>query len=119
MPLWQRLLVTLVAMIAVSFIVGLIWGYLFGFTMPAYLSGLVGGLTALPVWEFLKRDGPNPGHPPSPWSTRSPRPDWLGRWLLVFCKVETRCLALPRSRRDYAGTRPCQGSILVAPKEDD
>ncbi len=60
MPLWQRLLVTLVAMVAVSFVVGLIWWQLFDFTIPSYLSGLVGGMTAVPVWEFLKRVGPKP-----------------------------------------------------------
>jgi hypothetical protein len=60
MPLWQRLLVTLVAMAAASLIVGLIWRALFGFELPSYLAGAVGGLTAVPVWEFLKRVGPKP-----------------------------------------------------------
>jgi hypothetical protein len=55
MRLWQRLLVTLVAMAAASLLVGLIWGALFGFELPSYLGGVVGGLTAVPVWEFLKR----------------------------------------------------------------
>jgi hypothetical protein len=55
MPLWQRLLVTLVAMAAASLIVGLIWRALLGFELPSYLAGVVGGLTAVPVWEFLKR----------------------------------------------------------------
>ena len=45
MPLWQRLLVTLVAMAAASL---------------SYLAGVVGGLTAVPVWEFLKRLRPKP-----------------------------------------------------------
>lgn len=58
MPIWQRLLLTLVAMVAASFIVGLIWENLFAFPLPSYVAGLVGGLTALPVWEFLKRVGP-------------------------------------------------------------
>jgi hypothetical protein len=26
--------------------------------MPSYLSGIVGGLTALPVWEILKKFKP-------------------------------------------------------------
>ncbi len=60
MPLWQRVLATLVAMVAASFVAGLIWSQLFGFTIPAYLSGLVGGMTAVPVWEFLRRVGPKP-----------------------------------------------------------
>jgi hypothetical protein len=55
MPLWQRLLVTLVAMAAASLVLGLIWRTLFGFELPSYLAGVVGGLTAVPVWEFLKR----------------------------------------------------------------
>lgn len=60
MPFWQRLIVVVVAMIAASFVVGLIWEALFGFPIPSYLSGVIGGLTALPVWEFLKRVGPKP-----------------------------------------------------------
>lgn len=58
MPLWQRLLVTLVAMAAASLIVGLIWQALFGFELPSYLAGAVGGITAVLTWEFLKRVGP-------------------------------------------------------------
>ena len=58
MPLWQRLIITLVAMIAASFVIGLIWSSIFDFEIPSYLSGLVGGLTAVPVWEFLKRVQP-------------------------------------------------------------
>ena len=58
MPLWQRLVITLVAMLATSFIAGLIWHAVFNTEMPSYLSGIVGGLTALPVWEFFKRVGP-------------------------------------------------------------
>jgi hypothetical protein len=63
MPFWQRLIITLVAMFAASFIVGLIWNGLLGFPMPSYLGGIIGGLTALPVWEFLKRIGPRPYKP--------------------------------------------------------
>jgi Na+/glutamate symporter len=62
MPLWQRLLITVVAMIAASFVVGLIWSALLGFAIPSYLSGMIGGLTALPVWEFLRRVGPKPAN---------------------------------------------------------
>jgi len=42
-------------MLAVSFIVGSIWRSVFGFGLPDYASGVVGGLTAIPLWEFLKR----------------------------------------------------------------
>lgn len=55
MPLWQRLLITLIAMLAVSFVAGLLWNSLFGIGLPSYVAGLVGGVTALPLWEFLKR----------------------------------------------------------------
>jgi len=58
MPFWQRLLITLAAMLAVSFIIGLVSRSTFGFGLPDYASGAVGGLTALPLWEFLKRIKP-------------------------------------------------------------
>lgn len=58
MPLWQRLIVTLLAMVVTSLVVGLIWEALFAFPLPSYVAGLVGGVTAVPVWEFLKRVGP-------------------------------------------------------------
>jgi hypothetical protein len=55
MAFWQRLLITLAAMLLASFVVGLLWRWLFTAEIPSYLSGVVGGLSALPVWEFLKR----------------------------------------------------------------
>jgi Na+/glutamate symporter len=58
MPFWQRLVITVVAMLATSFMVGLIWANLLGFALPSYVAGMIGGLTALPVWEFLKRVAP-------------------------------------------------------------
>ena len=58
MPFWQRLVITVVAMLAASFVVGLIWQALLGFALPSYVAGMIGGLTALPVWEFLRRVGP-------------------------------------------------------------
>jgi hypothetical protein len=57
MPFWQRLLITLIAMLAVSFVAGLLWQSIFGFALPSYAAGIIGGLTALPLWEFLKRVG--------------------------------------------------------------
>jgi putative flippase GtrA len=60
MPFWQRLVITVVAMLGVSFLVGLIWSALLGFPLPSYLAGMIGGLTALPVWEFLRRIRPKP-----------------------------------------------------------
>jgi cell shape-determining protein MreD len=58
MPFWQRCLVTLAAMLVVSFIVGFMSLSMFGFDLPDYASGVVGGLTAVPLWEFLKRVKP-------------------------------------------------------------
>lgn len=60
MPMWQRMLVTLVAMVVASLVVGFIWQAIFGFQLPSYLAGVVGGLAAVPVWEFLKRVRPKP-----------------------------------------------------------
>jgi hypothetical protein len=65
MALWQRMLVTLIAMVLASLVVGLIWQEIFGFQLPSYLGGVVGGLAAVPVWEFLKRVRPKAeGAPP-------------------------------------------------------
>jgi Na+/glutamate symporter len=64
MPLWQRMLVTLIAMALASLVIGLIWQQIFGFQLPSYLGGVVGGLTAVPVWEFLKRVRPRATRPP-------------------------------------------------------
>ena len=55
MPLWQRLLITLVTMLLTSLLAGLLWRSLFNTDIPSYLSGVVGGVTAVPVWELLKR----------------------------------------------------------------
>jgi hypothetical protein len=59
MPLWQRLAVTLVTMLFTSFIAGLLWHWVFTADIPSYFSGIVGGVTAVPMWEFLKRVGPH------------------------------------------------------------
>jgi uncharacterized membrane protein AbrB (regulator of aidB expression) len=58
MPFWQRLLITVVAMLVASFVAGLIWKIIFNDLIPSYLAGIVGGLAALPVWEFLRRVRP-------------------------------------------------------------
>jgi len=55
MAFWQRLLITFTAMLAVSFIAGLASNAWLGFPLPSYAAGIIGGMTALPVWEFLKR----------------------------------------------------------------
>jgi len=55
MPLWQRMLITLATMLLTSFVVGLLWHWMFNTDMPSYLSGVIGGITAVVVWEFMKR----------------------------------------------------------------
>jgi len=55
MPFWQRLSITIIVMLAASFFLGVFWRSIFNIPLPSYLAGIVGGLTALPVWEFFKR----------------------------------------------------------------
>src|SRR5262249_24960779 len=59
-PLWQRLLITLVVMLVTSYLAGLLWHWLFNSDIPSYLSGAVGGISAVPTWEFLQRVRPKP-----------------------------------------------------------
>ena len=58
MPFWQRFLVLLLAVLTVSFLFGMLWNYVVGFALPSYVSGVVGGLTAVPLWDLLKRIKP-------------------------------------------------------------
>ena len=53
-PLWQRLLITFVTMLLTSLVAGLVWHWLFNGDIPSYLSGVVGGVSAVPIWELLK-----------------------------------------------------------------
>lgn len=56
MTIWVRILVTIVVMLVVSFLAGLLWQSIFGGTqIPSYMSGLIGGLAAIPVWEILQK----------------------------------------------------------------
>jgi hypothetical protein len=59
LPFWQRLLITIAVMLATSYVAGLAWGAVLNAPFPNYLAGLVGGLAALPVWDFLKRIRPS------------------------------------------------------------
>ncbi|MEE8093841.1 MAG: hypothetical protein V3T47_06350 [Gammaproteobacteria bacterium] len=59
MSFWKRLLITFVAMLVVSFVAGYACTAVFSFVLPSYASGVIGGFTALPVWEFLKRVKPS------------------------------------------------------------
>jgi hypothetical protein len=58
MPLWQRLLITLAVMVLTSYLVGVLWQWVFNADIPSYLSGAVGGITAVPTWELLQRIRP-------------------------------------------------------------
>jgi len=55
--LWQRLAVTVLAMLIMSFIAGLVWRNVFDASIPSYLAGMVGGLTAIPIWELIGKAG--------------------------------------------------------------
>ena len=61
MPLWQRLIITIVVMLVAGYVAGYIWQAILGFALPSYGAGLIGGLAALPVWDMLKRIRPSQG----------------------------------------------------------
>jgi uncharacterized YccA/Bax inhibitor family protein len=56
-PLWLKLLITLAAMVLTSLLAGQVWHWLFGTALPGYLSGAVGGISAVMTWEFLRKKG--------------------------------------------------------------
>ena len=58
MPFWQRLLILVLAILVVSFVFDRLWDSVFGFFLPSYVSGVVGGLTAVPLWALLKKAKP-------------------------------------------------------------
>ena len=58
MPFWQRILILLVAVVGVSVIVSMIWHALFSFYLPSYVSGVIGGLSAVLIWDLLKKTKP-------------------------------------------------------------
>lgn len=58
MSIWLRILVTFLLMIVISYVAGVIWGSVVNFAMPSYISGVIGGLVAVPAWEILKRYKP-------------------------------------------------------------
>lgn len=55
MKLWQKLLITVLAMLVASFAIGRLWLMAFDTVIPSYLAGVVGGLAAIPVWERLNK----------------------------------------------------------------
>ena len=54
MSFWQRFLILLAAIAIVSFVINLLWNAVFNFSLPPYVSGVIGGLVAVPVWDALK-----------------------------------------------------------------
>lgn len=57
MAFWQRFLATLVAIVAVSILASYASETWLGFQLPSYVSGVIGGIAALPVWELMRRVG--------------------------------------------------------------
>ena len=57
MPYWKRIGFTVIAIVSLSVSLGLLWSHIFGFELPSYIAGVLGGLIAVPVWEFLKTVG--------------------------------------------------------------
>jgi len=58
MVFWQRFLITFFVMVVASLIIAGVWQSVFNMTLPPYVAGIVAGLTALPVWELLKKFKP-------------------------------------------------------------
>ncbi|MGD1877377.1 MAG: hypothetical protein ACFB13_07745 [Kiloniellaceae bacterium] len=58
LPLWQRLLITVLVMLVASYDARMIWEADFGFALPPNVEGLIGGLSAIPVWDLLQRIRP-------------------------------------------------------------
>ncbi len=54
MTFGKRALITLAAMLLASFVAGWLWRGAFDARIPSYLSGVVGGLSALAAWELLR-----------------------------------------------------------------
>ena len=55
MSIWARIAVTVILMVLFSFLAGVLWSNLFSSQIPSYISGLIGGLVAIPAWEILER----------------------------------------------------------------
>lgn len=54
MIFWKRAIATLIVMLMASILAGLVWHSLFDARIPSYLSGMLGGIVGLIVWEFLR-----------------------------------------------------------------
>ncbi len=55
MTIWVRIFITIVLMVLISFLAGLFWETMFTKPIPSYISGFIGGLVAVPVWEILEK----------------------------------------------------------------
>lgn len=60
MSFWRRALLTTAAIVVASYIVTTLLEQMLGFQLPAYASGVVGGLAGVPVWELSGRIRPKP-----------------------------------------------------------
>ena len=58
MNIWLRLLITFILMLFISFLAGRLWLTVFSHAIPNYISGVIGGLVAVPSWELLKKFKP-------------------------------------------------------------
>jgi len=54
LPVWQCPIITIIAILAASYLVGLLWQWAFGLLIPSYIAGMIGGVAPLPIWEFIK-----------------------------------------------------------------
>ena len=59
LPLWQRLPITVGVMLLASYLAGLVCQSVFNIPIPSYVAGAIGGLAAIPTWDFLKRIKPS------------------------------------------------------------
>lgn len=55
MSIWARIAVTVILMVLFSFLAGVLWSSIFSTQIPSYISGFVGGIVAIPVWEILEK----------------------------------------------------------------
>jgi len=54
MPFWLRVILTVAAMLIASSIASRIWFWAVHSDIPGYLSGAIGGITAVLLWEVLQ-----------------------------------------------------------------
>jgi hypothetical protein len=54
MPFWLRVILTVAAMLIASSIASRIWFWAVHSDIPGYLSGAIGGITAVLLWEVLR-----------------------------------------------------------------